>query len=330
MATYVIYGYSTDSLVFDSGSGSLWLDADFDYKTDRIKVEITDDDDFFDGDNGTAPVSDEIGNDVNQVATVTYPDGTVVGPAQVYIEGYYTATAGGSTEYVDEIEIDGILVGYFSTFDMEPGEAYTTSSYTDMSEGGQLSYSSYSSVLCFDTHCPINTTQGAVPAGALSDRSLLMGRDGAVHRVQGLYRFDGNGTGNQRGIRIAKGALGFGLPRRDITVSWLHRILLPSAAAQLMFAEPEVLVPACALVGWPGIKVVRRPISFVHISTASHQLVGSAGIWSETALNTPKCLIPKRRRLHQPRSAIRPCLTLREARALAELHRSLLRKKRVA
>src|SRR5690606_10332266 len=56
-------------------------------------------------------------------------------------------------------------------------------------------------------------------------------------------------------IRIPAGAMGNGLPRRDVSVSPQHRIMIRSAIAERMFSTSEVLMPAKSLVGHNGIDV---------------------------------------------------------------------------
>ena len=57
-------------------------------------------------------------------------------------------------------------------------------------------------------------------------------------------------------VRIKAGALGRGVPQRDLVVSPQHRILVRSAIAERMFGNPEVLVAAKHLLALEGISVV--------------------------------------------------------------------------
>lgn len=336
MATYVIYGYSTDSLSFDSGSQTFTLDPDFDYQTDRIRVEITDDDAFFDGDNANSPMQEEIGDDANQTATISLPDGTVLASGPIYIEGYYDVSSGGSTQWVDELEIAGDLWGYFSTFDMSPGQTYSTTGYTDMLDGEELDYLQYTSVLCFGVDCPIKTPWGVVPAHSLRVGDYVETRDAGPLPIAARLDLPADAEDSQPAIQIARGALGNGLPRSTIVVSWQHRVMIRWGLAAILFGEDEVLVPAGGLTDMPGVTTVSGQQAFVHLAVLPHHLLNSAGLWSESLLcaDMLRSRPTWRNRLLLYASAntvaTRKCLTVTETRVLVAAHGQSLRKKRVA
>lgn len=86
-----------------------------------------------------------------------------------------------------------------------------------------------------------------------------------------------------RPVRISAGALGHGVPARDMVVSPQHRVLFSGPRADVLFGESEVLVPAQHLVGRPGIAVDKRgPVTYIHFMCASHQIVMVDGCWSES------------------------------------------------
>jgi len=85
---------------------------------------------------------------------------------------------------------------------------------------------------------------------------------------------------------ISKGALGDGLPERDMLVSPMHRVLREGPQAALLFGEGEVLVPAAHLVGQAGISCPAPvgDVRYIHIAFDTHQIVCSDGAWTESFL----------------------------------------------
>ncbi len=84
-------------------------------------------------------------------------------------------------------------------------------------------------------------------------------------------------------IRISAGALGFGLPVRDMMVSPQHRMLIEGPRAEMLFGEAEVLVAAAHLTRLPGIEpAFPQGVTYVHILFDGHEIVCADGAWSES------------------------------------------------
>lgn len=92
-----------------------------------------------------------------------------------------------------------------------------------------------------------------------------------------------------RPIRIAAGALGCGLPERDLWVSRQHRMLLRSRIAERMFGVEEVLMPAIKLVGLPGITVDESvsEVTYFHILMPKHEVIFAEGAPTESLFTGP-------------------------------------------
>jgi len=87
-------------------------------------------------------------------------------------------------------------------------------------------------------------------------------------------------TGDFAPITIAKGVLG---NHSDLTVSPQHRMLVAGSVAELLFGEPEVLVPAKHLLSWDGVyRAKLETVEYFHILFETHQVIHANGALSES------------------------------------------------
>lgn len=93
-------------------------------------------------------------------------------------------------------------------------------------------------------------------------------------------------------IRITKGALGNGLPERDLLVSRQHRMLVTSRIAQRMFGVNDVLVPAIRMTELPGIYIDEdvEEITYIHLLFKLHEVIYAEGAPTESLLAGPQAL----------------------------------------
>lgn len=88
---------------------------------------------------------------------------------------------------------------------------------------------------------------------------------------------------NLRPIRIPAGAVGPGLPSRDLRVSPQHRIVLQGAASELLFGVDTVLVAAKFLVGSIAeVAPLTGRVEYFHVLLEEHEMLVSNGIASES------------------------------------------------
>lgn len=203
---------------------------------------------------------------------------------------------------------------------------------------GTMTFSNIESVVaCFTPGAQILTDQGELAVEDLQPGDLVLTRDNGYQPIRWTGRRDLSHTElivepRFNPVHIARGALGAGLPVRDMMVSPQHRMLVTGPRAELLFGENEVLVAAKHLVGLPGIEQrLSRGVSYLHILFDQHEIVRADGAWSESfqpgdltmeALQGDqraeiKALFPELGQGAQFQSA-RLTLTAREARALTK------------
>jgi hypothetical protein len=93
-------------------------------------------------------------------------------------------------------------------------------------------------------------------------------------------------------ILIAAGAMGAGLPRRDLLVSPQHKVLLRGRHVEEEFGVDEVLAPARGLTGLAGVRSMngKRECVYVHILLDSHGLLDAFGVLSESFFPGPTAM----------------------------------------
>jgi len=143
--------------------------------------------------------------------------------------------------------------------------------------------------LCLCRGTMIATTVGERPVEAIGPGTMVLTRDAGPQPVRwtgsrSLGPVDLLLKPHLRPIRIRLGALGNGLPRRDLLLSPQHRVLVCSRIARRMFGASEVLVAAKHLLALPGFEVDRDmgEVVYHHILLDEHQLIYSEGAATES------------------------------------------------
>ena len=154
---------------------------------------------------------------------------------------------------------------------------------------GTLTFTNIETVVsCFTPGTRIATPRGEVAIEVLRVGDLVLTRDHGpqVLRWIGQRRIAGAELAGDSGlqpIRIRAGALGTGLPLRDMLVSRQHRMLVTGPRAELLFGTGEVLVRALHLLMLPGISAAFLPeVTYIHLLFDHHEVVLSDGAWSES------------------------------------------------
>ena len=151
--------------------------------------------------------------------------------------------------------------------------------------------------LCFRNGTLIRTADGQRQVEDLRPGDLVMTRDNGPQPVRWIGAKPLGGAvlaafPQLRPIRIRAGALGVGLPARDLYVSPQHRVLVTSKIAERMFGKPEVLVAAKCLVGLNGIDIddSDQDLVYLHILFDRHEIVMSEGAQTESLFTGPEAL----------------------------------------
>ncbi|MFQ6551489.1 Hint domain-containing protein [Aestuariibius insulae] len=153
------------------------------------------------------------------------------------------------------------------------------------------------SVPCLTRGTLVETSDGDVKVEDLRDDMTVLTIDGqyrsAPHRLSRVITAaEMQANPKLRPIRICAGALGDGLPKRDLLVSRQHRMLVRSAIAQRLFGEPEVLVAAIRLTELPGIFVDTEvhEVEYIHLLFDSHEVIYAEGAPTESLFTGPEAL----------------------------------------
>lgn len=142
-------------------------------------------------------------------------------------------------------------------------------------------------IACFAAGTAIATPSGEVAVEALRPGDRVLTRDNGARELAWAGRRDLGpadlaATPAFRPVLVRAGALGSGMPERDLTVSPRHRVLLAGAAGPHL-DEPEVLAAAMDLMGRPGIETpAAEAVSYVHLLFEGHEVVLSNGAWTES------------------------------------------------
>ncbi|KIN63608.1 Hemolysin-type calcium-binding region [Sulfitobacter noctilucicola] len=151
--------------------------------------------------------------------------------------------------------------------------------------------------ICFADGTHLSTPSGSCKVECLQVGDLVLTADGRAVPVRWTFskQWSAQDMAAQRKLApvcISKGALGLGLPARDLRLSQQHRILVKGPIVQRMFGTQEVLVAAKSLLSLPGIYIdtPRAPVRYFHILLDAHDIVIAEGLRSESLYLGPQAL----------------------------------------
>lgn len=123
----------------------------------------------------------------------------------------------------------------------------------------------------------IATAQGEMPVTALQPGDKVLTRDNGL---QAIRRVETLTPDSPAAVLIAKGALGKGMPYRDITLCADQRVLVTGEMAAMLFDTTEAVVPARHLIGLTGVSHARAQ-AMVNLAFDHDEVVLVNGCWAE-------------------------------------------------
>ena len=187
-----------------------------------------------------------------------------------------------------------VILDQPATMTRDPGQAtIVTVSSVSTSNGAQI----LENPVCFTRGTLIETVAGPVPVEQLAAGDMLRTMDHGFQPVRLVCSTACDSIDLQlrpaiRPVRITAGALGNGLPRRDLLVSPQHRMLICSRIAERMFGTTEVLIPAIRLTALPGVFIDESvtEVEYFHVLLDDHEVIFAEGAPSESLLTGPEAL----------------------------------------
>jgi hypothetical protein len=140
---------------------------------------------------------------------------------------------------------------------------------------------------CFTPGSRIATHRGELPIESLSAGDRVITRDNGIQTIRWvgktqMFLQDFQAEPHLLPVFIRQGALGKGLPERDMMVSPNHRILVANERTSIRFAEREVLVAAKHLVSQGVHTVQSSGTTYIHFMCDRHEVVLCDGVWTES------------------------------------------------
>lgn len=209
-------------------------------------------------------------------------------------EGNGDVAAGGAGgDDFDTLDLSGVgkfeIVG--QTVDRDGNSTSGTVNFLDGAGTitGSMTFREIERIIpCFAPGTVIATPKGERAVEDLRAGDRVITRDNGLQEIRWIGRRDLAGAEllqapHLKPVLIRAGALGRGLPERDLLVSPNHRVLLNNEKTALYFEDREVLASAKHLTDLEGVDAVDTgAISYIHFMFDQHEVVLSNGSWTES------------------------------------------------
>lgn len=172
-----------------------------------------------------------------------------------------------------------------------PGAGATEADMNAFGNGGidiqALDTSPPPTVLCFGGGTMIATPRGEVAVQDLRVGDMVTTLDDGPSRIlwiSATHMEWPDANPKELPVLIGQGALGSGLPTRDLIVSPQHRMLLTGRDIRQVFGVDQAFAPAKGLTQLPGVRVMqgKKQVQYFHIVLQRHSVLIANGTASES------------------------------------------------
>ncbi len=219
---------------------------------------------------------------------------------------------------------EGPAAGYFPIpLFSGSGETIQFDAYGNQSDGPMTQGAA---PICLTQGTLIETPDGARPIETLHVGDLVTTWDNGDQPIRMIHsrRISGAEYAGDRRlwpIRISSGALGFGLPERDLWVSPQHKMLYCHIRIPLMFGEDAVFVQAKSLAAsFDRVHVdsSRTSVTYFHLVFDRHEVIFAEGAATESLHPGPEAIAGLIADAREELYSIFPQLRMGEARDPAD------------
>lgn len=144
-------------------------------------------------------------------------------------------------------------------------------------------------VTCLTTGTAVQTKTGLINVEDLVEGMQILNFEGEYQTLRKVFSRKISAAELKQNekllpIRICAGAMGNGMPTKDMLVSRQHRMLVASPIVKRMFDEPIALIAAIKLTTLPGIFVDTsiRQVEYFHLLFDDHEVIFADGAPTES------------------------------------------------
>jgi Ca2+-binding RTX toxin-like protein len=163
----------------------------------------------------------------------------------------------------------------YDTPDKENGTIFFTN-------GNSATFQGFEQIVCFARGTRLLTENGYRRVESLTEGDLLQTRDNGLQPILWIGRRRISTTAETAPVVITEGTWG---ANRPLKVSPQHRLLFAGWQAEVLFGEPEVLIPAKHLVD--GRSIRRKSdgdVVYFHVCLERHEILCADGVAAESFL----------------------------------------------